>query len=395
VSVAQLLASPLSLELLDFAQLLKRPWPVPPPLTPSPRPSAAAETTTNTTEATSGENKDFSADEDEYDSPWDPYGHHYSALQPALRAIGAWARQQRTFVSCFVGTRQQRRKINSHHRSSDEDNCDDDEYEHDAPSPNGHSSHGYAHVSRHSSSSHQCKEADFIKQQQASSTSGAEQQQQEQRHRDVSVVLLIPCLPSHRNTLRQTLESVVENSHGALHFVPVARPKASNRSKISGSHGDGSGSGGAVGDDLWPLLQADGLLGPPPPLPPASSSSSAPAGAMMTHETEGYGALSGGQVQSVEWNLCSSSSTTTRAAFAGDDHHHVSASAASGADTAGSAAAPDFSPSIVVSLAATNWLSADAPNSHYREYLELDKDENGTTKKNTALFVLPFFLPQN
>ena len=40
-----------------------------------------------------------------------------------------------------------------------------------------------------------------------------------------------------------------------------------------------------------------------------------------------------------------------------------------------------------VSLFQTNWFSADTPNSYYREYLELDRDENGMiSKQELALF---------
>ena len=40
-----------------------------------------------------------------------------------------------------------------------------------------------------------------------------------------------------------------------------------------------------------------------------------------------------------------------------------------------------------VSLFQTNWFSADTPNSYYREYLELDRDENGMiSKQELSLF---------
>ena len=380
--MGQLLESPLSVELLDFAQLLQTPWPVPPPQMLKPLTTSTGAAGVRRGSGDEGENNNCSGDIDEENSsPWDPYGRRYAALQPALRAIGAWARQQRAFVGCFVGTRQMRRHKQSSHDHSSEERKDginnnvesgDEEYEADVdvPSQNAHSSHGYSRSSSHSSS-HGPQESDLIK------------QQQKQQNRDVSVVLLSPLLPVHRNSLRQTLESVVAKARGALHFVPSIELRTGGHSGRDSSAYSGGG-GGAEGDDLWPLLQADGLLGPPPPPPSLNGST---GNRKMAHEVEGFGALRGGQVQSVEWKLrsytssTSSFSSTTRASSNGKDHYSNNAAAAG-------AAPKQCLPSLIVSLAATNWLSADAPNSHYREYLELDKDENGATQ-NTFTPLVP------
>ena len=377
VSVQKLLESSLTAEFLDFAHLIHNTdWPD--------SPSLSGEGAGGGDDASSIGGDSSSAAE-RIDNP---HSRHYVQHHSIIEDISEWAQSSRRFVSYFVGTRPAPLRHAPIPTSS---------------SGSSSSDHGLsgAHVGVNSSSNinrlpsqNQNKDLGTSSNGNGGGSSGG-----------VGRDNFTPPIPP---SLAASTSSAVASSNGEETASSAAAVNASSLDYPNPTHRGqpSTATGGALRDVVMMLFTPtltphreqvaatlrDAIVNsgvaiqqPPEPSPCVPSSSRVLSGPVPRIDTEHPGVASL-EPKRVDWVLrpiveeSSSSSTGNDSASLKDDEVQSS-------DNVDEPFDRPHNSCLRVSLFQTNWFSADTPNSYYREYLELDRDENGMiSKQELSLF---------